>query len=100
MIGPHVRINRDGKWQSVDIFNLTSDEINQFAKDHPGDGWVWVGFLIGVIRGRGKQDQLDKSEQIGILRRIAERGLQHSQERLDSSQVDMWQHMLDEIGRL
>lgn len=48
-------------------------------------------------------------EQIEILRRIAERGLTHAQECADmeeypdvhewSDQIDLWQHMLDEIER-
>lgn len=37
-------------------------------------------------------------EQLEILRRIAERGLAQAQER-KTQDVDIWQHMLDEIAR-
>jgi hypothetical protein len=46
-------------------------------------------------------------EQIEVLRRIAERGLAHAQmSGFDDhwagfgQNIDLWQHMLDEIGRL
>lgn len=34
-----------------------------------------------------------------ILRRIADRGLNAAQRQMDSEQIDLWTHMLDEIGR-
>jgi hypothetical protein len=40
---------------------------------------------------------------IDVLRRIAERGLKEAQasdSSVRTSQIDMWQHMLDEIGRI
>ena len=37
---------------------------------------------------------------LDILRRIAERGLKLAQLKQDSRMIDMWQHMLDEIGRI
>jgi hypothetical protein len=36
---------------------------------------------------------------IQIIRRIAERGLRRAQERQDSEYVDLFQHILDELGR-
>lgn len=39
-----------------------------------------------------------RTEQLEILRRIAERGLQQAHS-LAPATVDIWQHMLDEIGR-
>ena len=36
-------------------------------------------------------------EELAILRRIAERGLQRAQEKEDNEFVDIFQHMLDEI---
>jgi hypothetical protein len=40
------------------------------------------------------------TEQLEICRRIAERGLKAAQLRSDSEQIDLWQHMLDELRRL
>ena len=37
---------------------------------------------------------------LNVLRRIAERGLRLAQEKEDSENVDLFQHMLDEIERL
>lgn len=34
-----------------------------------------------------------------IIRRIAERGLKYAQERRDSTYVDLFQHILDELER-
>ena len=37
--------------------------------------------------------------QTEIIRRIAERGLARAQEKLDSENVDLYQHILDELER-
>lgn len=37
--------------------------------------------------------------QTGIIRKIAERGLARAQEKLDSENVDIYQHILDELER-
>lgn len=38
--------------------------------------------------------------ELAVIRRIAERGLKRAQEREDSEFVDIFQHLLDEIGWL
>jgi len=50
MTGAYVRIERSGKWQSVEIEHLTDKELNQFSEQTPGDGWKWAKFLARWIR--------------------------------------------------
>lgn len=38
------------------------------------------------------------AEQFETLRRIADRGLRHAENKLDSAQVDLWAHLLTEIA--
>ena len=47
--GAYVRIKRDGAWQNLLIEELTPDELGEFAKAHPGDGWKWAIFLVGYV---------------------------------------------------
>ena len=37
---------------------------------------------------------------LAIIRRIAERGLSAAQRQGNSEMIDLWQHLLDELGRL
>lgn len=41
-----------------------------------------------------------KTENLDIVKRIADRGLAYSQNEEDSTQVDLWQHLLDELERI
>jgi len=50
MTGAYVRIKRDGKWQSIEIEELTEDELDIFSASQPGDGWKWAKFLAKWIR--------------------------------------------------
>lgn len=40
------------------------------------------------------------TEQVEIIRRIAERGLAKAQKNNDQEYIDLFQHLLDEISRL
>ena len=50
MTGTYVRIERDGKWRNIEIEQLTDDELESFAKEHPESGWKWAKFLVKWIR--------------------------------------------------
>jgi hypothetical protein len=50
MTEAYVRTFRHGKWQSVQIDQLTDDELDQLEKDQPDRGWVWAKFLTKWIR--------------------------------------------------
>ena len=47
-----------------------------------------------------KLRQQEMSSDLDVLRRIAERGLNHYQAKFDNVGVDLFQHMLDEITRV
>ncbi len=53
----YVRIERDGKWQSVEIDQLTDAELEAFADMHVGDGWKWAKYLAKWIRDNIKESQ-------------------------------------------
>lgn len=55
MTGAFVRAERDGKFQSIDITDLTNEEFDELAKRLPESGWKWAKFLAGWIR-----DNVDK----------------------------------------
>ena len=49
--GYFVRVQRNGKWQSLDIADLTEDEFDTFSSNQgPERGWVWAKALAGWIR--------------------------------------------------
>ena len=49
--GYFVRAKRDGKWQSLDIVELTDDELDAFERcQAPDKGWQWAKALAGWIR--------------------------------------------------
>ena len=50
MTGAFVRIERDGKWYNIEIEQLTEDELDSFARKHPGAGWRWAKLLVKWIR--------------------------------------------------
>ena len=55
MTGAYVRIERDGKWQSIELDQLTNEELELFAISHPEDGWRWAKFLAMFIRDNIKE---------------------------------------------
>ena len=55
MTGAYVRIQRDGKWQAVEIDQLTDAELEQFAQRQGQDGWKWAKFLATWIRNNVKE---------------------------------------------
>jgi len=50
MTNAFVRIQRDGKWQPVEIDQLTNGELDRLAQEQPQRGWVWAKFLAKWIR--------------------------------------------------
>ncbi len=50
MTGAHVRIERDGKWQPIEIDQLTDQELERLAEEQPERGWVWATYLAKWIR--------------------------------------------------
>ena len=55
MTGAYVRIKRNGKWESVEIDQMTNKELADFEYNNPDDGWRWAKFLARWIR-----DNVDK----------------------------------------
>lgn len=54
MTGAYVRFKRDGVWQSLEIDELTEEELIQYASDHPADGWMWAKFLVKWLKEAAK----------------------------------------------
>lgn len=50
MTGAFIRIQRDGKWQNIEVDQLTDDELAWLAVQLPKDGWKWAKFLAAWIR--------------------------------------------------
>lgn len=50
MTGSYVRIERKGKWQSVEIDKLTDQELDDIALEQPDRGWHWAKVLVQWIR--------------------------------------------------
>ena len=48
MTGAYVRILRDGKWDNIEIDQMTDEELDQFLK--PDDSKRWAVFLAKWIR--------------------------------------------------
>ena len=53
--GAFVRIERDGKWQNIEINQLTDDELKSFSKKYPDAGWRWAIFLAKWVRDNVKE---------------------------------------------
>ena len=51
----YVRIERDDKWENIEIDRLTDIELEIFAKQHPGVGWKWAKRLVKWIRDNVKE---------------------------------------------
>lgn len=67
---------------------------------------LWDDRAVQIVPNTGIRADVNRStfeEQLEVLRRVAERGLSHSlpagYESGDSAAVDLFQHLLDEIGR-
>lgn len=51
-----VRVQRDGKWEAIEIDQLSDEELDAFAaKQGPARGWVWAKFLAAWIRDNVKE---------------------------------------------
>ena len=50
MTGAYVRILRGGKWESIEIDQLSDAELEAFATLQPDAGWKWAKFLAKYIR--------------------------------------------------
>jgi hypothetical protein len=61
MTGYYVRIQRDGKWQALDIATLTDEELERLEKP-PEKGWPWAIALARWIRDNVKSAPVDEGE--------------------------------------
>jgi hypothetical protein len=52
MTGAYVRIERDGRWQNIELDQLTEAELGAFATAHPEDADKWLTFLVRWVRER------------------------------------------------
>ena len=51
MTGAHVRIERDGKWQSIEIEYLTKEELYEFFEGKPPEEiFKWVLMLCETLK--------------------------------------------------
>ena len=50
MTGAFVKIRRYNEWQNIEFEKLTDDELDEFARLHPDDGWMWAKFIAKFIR--------------------------------------------------
>ena len=55
MTGAYVRIERDGKWESIEIDQLSDEELKAIQVDRREDGWFWAKFLARWIRDNVKE---------------------------------------------
>ncbi len=58
--GAFVRVERDGKWQNIEIDQLTDDELIDFAEKHPHVGWKWAMVLAKWIRDNVHSEKVEK----------------------------------------
>ena len=77
---------------------LTDEEMKELHSSTFGKGLQTFARAIeaAVLE---KLRQQEPSSDLDVLRRIAERGLNHYQAKFDNVGVDLFQHMLDEIKR-
>lgn len=57
MTGACVRVERDGKWESIEVDQLTDGELDALCDQQPERGWVWAKFLAKWIRDNIKEDE-------------------------------------------
>jgi len=50
MTGAYVRVKREGGWENVEFELLTDEEMKEFSKSQPKDGWLWAIFLAKYLR--------------------------------------------------
>jgi hypothetical protein len=59
MTGFYIRVQRNGKWEFVEIEYLTGQELDKYAKSRPDEGWAWVNALCVWIKDNVKNAQAD-----------------------------------------
>ena len=50
MTGAYIRTMRDGRWDNIEIDQLTEEELDALATTQPERGWTWAKFLAKWIR--------------------------------------------------
>lgn len=61
MTGAYVRVQRDGRWENVEIDQLTYDELTEFfERCEPERRTMWARFLAVWIRDNVVVEPLDK----------------------------------------
>ncbi len=48
--GAYLSVKRNGKWQAVEIDQLTNLELEELEQQQPESGWIWAKFLAKWIR--------------------------------------------------
>ena len=55
-------MKREGKWQTIEIDQLTDNELHEFAQQQPVlEGWQWAKFLAKWIRDNCTETTGDKA---------------------------------------
>ncbi len=52
-----VRFERQGKFENVEIDQLTDEELDQLAVLDPDRGWAWAKFLAAWIRDNVQEQE-------------------------------------------
>ena len=61
--GAYIRVERDRRWQNIDIVDATPDEIDSLSSSRPDMGWKWVHFLVKWIQSHVEfSDELEDDE--------------------------------------
>jgi hypothetical protein len=94
MIDIPVRVQRDGRWQAIDLDELTDAELSQAIDERRSrgdDGWTWVAAILVAMRPH--LDDL-RAGAGGEPLRIAVRGYLTALDRGDTEGVALWTESL------
>lgn len=62
MTGMSVRVQRDGRWVSVEVERLTDAELDAWVRRereaNPFDGWAWTRALVKWVRDHVREGDI------------------------------------------
>lgn len=71
MTGAYLRVERDGKWQNVEVEHLTEEELKEkFLKREPEELVNWMSMLCGYLRRL--EPLLQDLERDGIIAKVTD----------------------------
>jgi hypothetical protein len=79
MTGMNVRVERDMRWQSIEVEKLTDAELDGWVRrmrdSTPFDGWNWAMVLIRWIRENVKPEDVARAARVDRFVREVDEGL-------------------------